>query len=204
MPRVVGVTGGIGSGKTVVCNAFAALGVPVFDADIAAREVVAPGAPLLQDVVAEFGPGVRGADGELDRRALRSLVFASDTRRRALEALLHPAIRARLAEQIGRCESDYCLLCIPLLVEKGGYENIERILVVDCDPELQRRRVAARDNLTVDEVTAIMRTQATRDQRLAAADDIIENNGDLDAVLEEVARLHEQYSAWARPPSGRQ
>lgn len=204
MPRVVGVTGGIGSGKTVVCNAFAALGVPVFDADIAAREVVAPGAPLLQDVVAEFGTGVRGADGELDRRALRSLVFASDTRRRALEALLHPAIRARLAEQIARCESDYCLLCIPLLVEKGGYENIERILVVDCDPELQRRRVAARDNLTVDEVTAIMRTQATRDQRLAAADDIIENNGDLDAVLEEVARLHEQYSAWARPPSGRQ
>ncbi|NNL99098.1 MAG: dephospho-CoA kinase, partial [Gammaproteobacteria bacterium] len=182
MPRIVGITGGIGSGKSVVCDAFAGLGIPVFDADIAAREVVLPGSPLLDDVVAEFGANVLNADGELDRRALRDLVFSSDTRRRALERLLHPAIRARLAAQIARCESDYCLLCIPLLVEKGGYEDIERILVVDCDPALQRSRVAVRDNLTPDEVGAIMRTQATREQRLAAADDIIENNGDLDAV----------------------
>lgn len=198
MPRIVGVTGGIGSGKSVVCEAFAELGVPVFDADIAAREVVMPGSPLLDEVVAEFGGDILNADGELDRRALRNMVFASDTRREALERLLHPAIRANLAARIARCESDYCLLCIPLLVEKGGYDDLDRILVVDCDPALQRRRVAARDNLTVDEVAAIMRTQATREQRLAAADDIIENNGDLDAVRDRVAQLHRQYSRWAQ------
>lgn len=197
-PLVVGVTGGIGSGKSTICREFEALGVPVIDADVVAREVVIPGSPGLARVVAEFGPEVLTADGALDRPRMRTLVFAEPARRRRLEAILHPLIRERIAADLGRVQAPYCLLAIPLLVERGGGYRLDRILVVDCPEQVQIERVMARDDLTASEVEAIMKTQAPREARLRAADDIISNATDIDAVRAQVANLHQAYLALAR------
>ncbi len=198
-PFTVGVTGGIGSGKSTICREFEALGVPVIDADVVAREVVAPGTDGLSRVVTEFGPTVLTPDGQLDRRRLRRLVFAEPARRERLEAILHPLIRARIAGHLTAVQAPYCLLCIPLLIEHGGRTyDIDRILVVDCPEEVQIARVMARDDLTASEVAAIMNTQASREARLRAADDIISNATDIDAVRAQVAGLHQDYLARAR------
>ena len=197
-PLVVGVTGGIGSGKSTICAEFAHFGTPVIDADVTAREVVEPGTPGLSAVVAEFGAGVLDSHGLLDRATLRRIVFEDATRRRRLEEILHPKIRARIAEQIATLDTPYCLLAIPLLVENGSYTFIDRILVVDCPLEAQIERVMRRDKLTVTEVEAIMRTQTTREQRLAMADDVILNAGDLDPVRGQVAELHQRYLLLAK------
>ncbi|MBI2802596.1 MAG: dephospho-CoA kinase [Gammaproteobacteria bacterium] len=195
---VVGVTGGIGSGKSTICAEFARFGAPVIDADVAAREVVEPGTPGLAEIVAEFGASVLDSHGLLDRPALRRVVFKDAARRRRLEEILHPKIRARIAEQIAALDAPYCLLAIPLLVEKGNYTFIDRILVVDCPLEIQVERVMRRDKLTVPEVEAIMRTQTTREQRLAMADDVVLNAGDLDPVRGQVAELHQRYLLLAK------
>lgn len=192
-PLVVGVTGGIGCGKSTICREFAALGAPVVDTDEVAREVVAPGTAGLAAIVERFGKDILTGDGTLDRRRLRSIVFADESSRLWLESLLHPLIRARTAEHVRASAFAYCLVCIPLLVERGGGNRVDRVLVIDCPPETQIARVMARDKLTAPEVEAIMRTQATRAERLAAADDVIENIGDVETVRPAIRALHRQY-----------
>lgn len=202
-PLVVAVTGGIGSGKTTVCDLFAARhGIPVIDADQAARDVVEPGQPALDEIVATFGREVLDARGHLDRRHLKEIVFADVALRRQLEAVLHPRIRARMAELIAAVRTPYCLLGIPLLAEGGGRGQHDRVLVVDCSESTQRARVRARDDLTDDQVAAIMRSQATRAARLAIADDVIVNDGERDALVSRVDELHDSYTrlAQARAP----
>jgi len=194
---IVGLTGGIGSGKSAVCREFEQLNVPVVDADIAAREVVAPGSDGLLEVVGEFGDDVLNSGGEINRSKLRSLIFADDHKRKTLETLLHPRIKRRIVEQLDALLSPYCILCVPLLVERNGYDNIGRILVVDCPVAVQIARVMARDTMTSEQVSAIMQTQATREQRLQMADDVVENAGPLEALKARVEQLHSRYTAIA-------
>ena len=197
-PLVIAVTGGIGSGKSTVCDEFARGGVPVIDADQVAREVVLPGSPGLAEITAEFGPAILAPDHTLDRAALRRVVFADPAARLKLEAILHPLIRHATRARIAALDADYCLLAIPLLVEKGHYDQIDRVLVVDCPEDVQINRVMSRDSLTAPEVAAIMRTQATRDARLSRADDVIVNAEGLESITTQVARLHEIYRRLAR------
>jgi dephospho-CoA kinase len=195
---VVGVTGGIGSGKTTICREFAALGAPVIDTDQVARDVVAPGSPGLAAVVAAFGPDVLTADGQLDRRRVRQLVFATPAQREQLEAILHPLIRQETDAQVQAAGYPYCLVCIPLLVERGGGNRVNRVLVIDCPTESQIQRVMARDELTAPEVAAIMRTQASREDRLAVAHDVLENTGDIAHLRPQISALHARYLQLAK------
>ncbi len=191
----VGLTGGIASGKTTVANLFAALGVTIVDTDLLAREVVAPGTPLLNEVVAHFGPDSLAADGSLDRRKLRDRVFADPAERRWHEERLHPAIRALTDE---RCDADrgpYCMVAIPLLVETGGEQRFHRVLVVDSEPELQIARVMARDGITREAAQRMLAAQASREARLAVADDVIRNDGDIAYLRDQVEKLHRAYVA---------
>jgi dephospho-CoA kinase len=190
---IVGLTGGIASGKSAVAALFAAQGVPVIDLDQIAREVVAPGEPLLARVIERFGPGVAAPDGSLDRRALRRRVFADPRERRDLEALLHPAMFQRCRERAAAAGGPYQVIVNPLLAETRGRERYDRVLLVDCPESLQRARLAARDGSDPAEVEAILAAQATRAQRLAIADDVIVNDGDLGALPPRVAELHAQY-----------
>lgn len=192
--RVIGLTGGIGSGKSTVADAFAALGVPVIDTDVIARELTAPGAAALATIRTTFGDAVFLADGQLDRTALRRRVFADIDARRRLEALLHPRIRAQVEQALATVTAPYVLVVIPLLVETGAYrELLDRVLVVDCPRALQIARVQARSGLTKAEVDAILAAQATRETRRAAADDILTNTASREALAADVARLHRRY-----------
>lgn len=198
MSYIVGVTGGIGSGKSTVANFFAELGITVVDADIIARDVVAIGEPALDAISAYFGPQVITNDGTLNRSALRKYVFENTTNRQWLEALLHPLIRERMIAQCQQATSAYCLLVVPLLVENQLTELCHRVLVVDITPEQQVARTLQRDKTDATQVLAIMKSQASREQRLAAADDILDNNSrDLGQLQQRVAELHLQYLALA-------
>lgn len=199
-PLRIGLTGGIASGKSAVASAFARLGVPIIDTDRLAREVVEPGQPALAAVVREFGPEVLGPDGGLDRRRLRSLVFADAGRRRRLEKILHPAIRAAMVAAIDAVAAPYVVVAIPLLVEGGQQSAFDRVLVVDCPPEIQLARLIARDRETPEGARAILAAQAGRDARRAAADDVLENTGSLADLDAAVRRLHERYLALAAGP----
>jgi dephospho-CoA kinase len=193
----VGLTGGIASGKSTVARLFEALGVPVIDTDVLAREVVAPGQPLLREIAARFGAAVLAPDGSLDRSALRSIVFADPNARAELEQLTHPAIRSLLEERSTLLGGEYQVLVIPLLVETGRRTPVDRVLVVDCSEELQIRRLQARDGSTVEQARQILAAQVSREARLAAADDVILNEGELSAVRDRVAELHARYGALA-------
>jgi dephospho-CoA kinase len=193
----VGLTGGIASGKSTVANLFAALGVTVVDTDQLAREVVAPGTPVLDAIARKFGQAVLAADGSLDRAQLRTRVFADAAERAWLEALTHPAIRALTDTRCAQASGPYCLVAIPLLVETGAAERFDRVLVVDCDPAIQLARLQARDGSTRAEAQRILDAQASRAERLAAAHDVIRNDGDIAALRTQVERLHRQYSATA-------
>lgn len=198
----IGLTGGIASGKTTVARLFAALGIPVIDSDELAREVVAPGTAGLEAIRARFGPGVIQPDGTLDRRALRERVFADPAARRDLEAITHPAIRALMDRRSGEAGGPYQILAIPLLVEGGARRpGIDRVLVVDCPEELQVRRVMLRDGSTEAGARAVLAAQAGRAARLAAADDVIVNDGDVAALRDRVEALDRHYRglAAARP-----
>ncbi len=193
-PYVVAVTGGIGAGKSTVCRVFTERhGICVIDADVVAREVVEAGTPALTAIVASFGRDVLGEDGRLDRARLRNIVFADPARRTELEGITHPAIRARMREQVLATDGVYCLLGIPLLAEGGHNDLIDRVLVVDCLECLQIERVRARDHLTAADVAAIMRTQASRQARLHIADDVVVNDGDTAALAGRVDELHAMY-----------
>ncbi len=204
-PIKVGLTGGIGSGKSLVCGEFAALGVPVLDADTAAREIVAPGGPLLAEIVKKFGREAMDEGGRLRRDYLRDRVFADPDLRRALESLLHPRIRALLSERAGCLarHPGYCVICVPLLVECGWQGDFDRILVVDAPEDLRIQRVLTRDRLTRGQVEAIMRVQVSAEERLSHADDVIVNDGDRSRLQQQVAALHHRYLQLAHERRGR-
>ncbi len=195
----VGLTGGIGSGKSTVCRLFSALGVPIIDADEVAREVVARGQPALASIAREFGEEMLDGNGQLHRERLRSLVFRDPESRKRLEAILHPLINETLFQRAKKIGAPYCIICIPLLLETGAYKWLHRILVVDTPIERQIARVMRRDNASKEEVAAIMRTQASRESRRLAADDILYNDSDLANLAAQVETLHRKYLAFPTP-----
>lgn len=189
----VGLTGGIASGKSTVSRLFADLGVPVLDTDEIARDVVAPGSFGLERVAAAFGGEVLAGDGSLDRGALRRLVFTDPERRERLERLVHPLIMRALRERSAAAGGAYQVHVIPLLAEKGLAGEVDRVLVVDCPEEAQRRRLMERDGETAESAARMLAAQAARRERLAIADDVLANEGDLGALPAAVARLHDFY-----------
>ena len=189
----IGLTGGVASGKSTVAQRFVELGVPVIDADTAARAVVAPGKPGLEAVSKRFGPRVLAENGELDRRALRDLIFEDPGSRRDLEAILHPLIRADMERSAELAVGPYVVMDIPLLVEGGSRDRVDRILVVDVDETMQLQRVMARDGCTEQQARAILASQASRRARLAAADDVLLNAGTVTDLRQAVDHLHERY-----------
>jgi dephospho-CoA kinase len=189
----IGLTGGIASGKSTVAQRFKDLGVPVIDADEAARAVVAPGTPALANVIQRFGGGMVAPTGELDRRALRDLIFSDPGARRDLEAILHPFIRADMEDRAATAAGPYIVMVIPLLVEGGSPDRVDRILVVDADEAVQLQRVMARDGGSLEQARAILATQASRGARLAVADDVLLNAGTVTDLRQAVDRLHERY-----------
>ena len=196
----VGLTGGIASGKSTAVKFFGALGVPILDSDQVARDVVEPGQPPLERLVERFGPKILTADGHLDRPALRDIVFSDPKARTDLEALTHPAIGAAMEARSAAAGGPYQILVIPLLVEKNLAAHVDRVLVVDCDEELQMRRLRDRDGSTPEQVQAILKAQAPRAARLKAADDVIRNDTDMSAVRDQVAALHARYLELAARP----
>jgi len=189
----VALTGGIASGKTAVANLFATHGVPVIDTDVIAREVVELGQPALAAVVDAFGTQVLAEDGRLDRPRLRQQIFGDAEARRRLEAILHPAIRAEMERKSRAAGGPYQVLVIPLLVEGGRRDQVDRVLVVDVPEATQIERLVRRDGVTREQAEAALRAQASREARLAFADDVIENTGDLAALETRVANLHRDY-----------
>ena len=191
---VVGLTGGIGSGKSTVAELFVAQGAVLVDTDAIAHELTGPGGAAIPQLVAAFGPAVAQADGAMDRAAMRRQVFADPSAKACLENILHPLIRQLSAERCRAAPAPYVILAVPLLVESGSYrERCDRIVVVDCPESLQVERVVARNGMSSSEVAAIMATQASRQQRLAVADDIVLNDADLTKIYPQVAALHLKY-----------
>lgn len=199
---VVGISGGIGSGKTTVTDLFAKLGVDIIDADVIAREVVEPGTPALKAIVAKFGVSVLDESGKLNRAKLRTLVFADIEIKNWLNQLLHPAIRELMMMQIQQAKSKYCLLSVPLLVENKSYEWVDRVAIVDVDEQTQLQRTVLRDKTNEQQIRAIMSAQATRQQRLAVAEDVIDNTGNREDLIEKVSQLHQQYLKLANQKNG--
>ena len=191
---VVGLTGGIGSGKSAVTDRFAERGVTVVDTDLIAHQLTAAGGAATPAIRSAFGAGVIDPTGALDRKAMRDLAFSDPEARRRLEAILHPMIRAESERQCAEAASPYVILAVPLLVESGTYrERCDRICVVDCRVETQVARVRARNGLEESQIRAIIAAQASREDRLAAADDVIDNEGTLDALDTRIADLHADY-----------
>lgn len=193
MRYTVALTGGIGSGKSTVADAFSHLGVNVIDADVIARQVVEPGTPALLAIAARFGQQMINDDGTLNRRSLREHIFAHAEDKTWLNALLHPLIQQETRRQMQAASSSYVLWVVPLLVENNLAANADRVLVVDVPKETQIQRTILRDRVSREHAKRILAAQATREQRLAAADDVIENMGPPDAIASDVARLHEKY-----------
>jgi dephospho-CoA kinase len=203
-PLRIGLTGGIASGKSTVTQRFAELGIPVIDADVASRSVVEPGKPGLAQVVQHFGVGVLDANGKLDRRALRDLIFKDSSLRQALDAILHPLIRAEMEREAAQSKAPYVVMAIPLLVEGGSAgKRVDRVLVVDADETLQIQRLQARDGGSEEQAFAILASQTSRAARLAAADDVLLNTGTFAELRQAVDRLHEQYLQLAQTSSSR-
>lgn len=189
----IGLTGGIASGKSAAADRFAHHDIDIIDADVLARKVVQPGQPGLAAIVKRFGEAVLQPDGQLDRGAMREHVFSDPNERRALEALLHPLIRTAMWAGVRDARSAYVVLVVPLLVENGLHRQVDRVLVVDVSSDTQRRRLMGRDGSSPQEVEAIIAAQADPRDRLAVADDVIDNNGDLNALWRQVDTLHEDY-----------
>ena len=192
---VIGLTGGIGSGKSTVTRMFEQLGVPVIDTDILARKVVEPGSEALSEILQRFGPDYIQADGRMNRQAMRQRVFSDEQARAELEAILHPRIRKTVWDWVERQDAAYCIVVVPLLLEKDWQQYFDRILVVDVETEEQLQRTMARDGLSREEVLAIMHSQVTREQRCQAADDIISNHLQESALESRVLALHQKYLA---------
>lgn len=189
----VGLTGGIGSGKTTVCRLFEGLGVPIIDADKIAHQVTRPGQAAWHAVRAEFGEQVLDAQGRLDRGALRSLVFTDTKSRERLEAIIHPRVYAEMEKRASLVTTPYCILSVPLLLETGGQAMVDQVLVVDAPAEIRKTRVMERDHVSEAQVEAIIRTQASREKRLAAAHAVITNDSDVAHLERQVLRLNRHY-----------
>lgn len=189
----VGLTGGIGSGKSTVAALFAAHGVPIIDADDISHELVKPGSEALKEVVAHFGGAILAHNGTLDRAALRGQVFADGAKREKLEAILHPRVRKEMTRRVQASTGPYVLLVIPLLFESGQHDLVDRVLVVDSDVQTQIERVQARSGLDEETIRKILAAQIRREDRRALADDVIENTRDQAHLEREVARLHAHY-----------
>jgi dephospho-CoA kinase len=198
---VVGVTGGIGSGKTAATNAFAALGITIVDADIASRKAVEPGSIALQKISEHFGTNILLSDGSLDRANLRRIIFSDAAEKTWLEQLLHPLIAAEVQHQLQAATSPYVVFVSPLLTESGQNEFCDRVLVIDASEEMQMQRTIQRDNNTPEQVQRIIASQASREYRLQFADDVIENTGSLAYLIQQVAALHTRYLQLAREKS---
>ncbi|WP_447123357.1 dephospho-CoA kinase [Glaciimonas sp. GG7] len=202
MPKrfTIGLTGGIGSGKTTVANLFAERGVAIIDTDLIAHQLTAPDGNAIAAIRRTFGDDFIAANGAMDRKKMREYVFADPTARQRLEAILHPLIRADTMRAIEQAEGVYLMLAIPLLVESGSWQQrVTRVLVIDCEEQTQIRRVMQRNVMTESQVCAIMATQATRKQRLLAADDVIENDTDIAALVPQVERIHALYLSLIAP-----
>jgi len=191
------MTGGIASGKTSASDLFASHGVPILDTDLAARAVVEQGQPALEEIKASFGGGVITTSGELNRAALRDIIFEHPEKRRELEAILHPKIRAHINELKDQLDAPYCIIVVPLFLESGRGYDADRLLVVDVPIEIQRDRLTQRDGTTPEQIEQILNSQATREERLAASDDVINNTASPDALANRVAELHQQYLSQA-------
>ncbi|HEX6266184.1 MAG TPA: dephospho-CoA kinase [Burkholderiales bacterium] len=202
MKLVVGLTGGIGSGKSAAADEFARLGATVVDTDVIAHELTRAGGPAIPQLEKIFGKEAIGASGAMDRGKMRDRVFADPAAKQALEALLHPMIREESRRQIAAAQGPYVVHVVPLLLESADYrKRVDRVLVIDCPEDMQAARVRARSALPEAQVRAIMASQATRADRLAAADDVLDNSGSLDALRKQVGVLHRKYLACgARAP----
>ncbi len=192
-PWILGLTGGIGSGKSAAAQRFVELGVHLVDADQAARWVVEPGRPALANIVEHFGPGVLQADGQLDRAALRQLASADPEQRRWLEALLHPLIGQEIFSYLAKAESPYAVFVSPLMIESGQFKRTQRLLVIDAPQALQVERTLLRDQTNPEQVQAILKAQTSREERLRHAHDVVVNDRDLSWLHSEVDRLHHFY-----------
>jgi len=190
---VVGLTGGIGSGKTTVANGFSALGIPVIDTDQLARELVEPGQPALDEIIAVFGKDCLTRDGQLNRASIRQRIYSDAGLKSQLEAILHPKIRRRIKTLLASLREAYCIVVIPLLLETHQTDLVDRILVIDTPEKEQLTRVAARDGLSDNTVMAIMQSQTDRNTRLQSADDVIVNDRDLESLTERILELHTYY-----------
>jgi len=191
----IGLTGGIGSGKSTACEIFSELGVPVVDADVIARKVVKPGMPALQLIIDEFGAKIITKDGCLNRNELRDRIFKNETDRRKLESILHPVIYKEIARQTKDIGLPYCIISIPLLLETGASDIFDRILVIDVSKELQISRASVRDNASLKNIETIIHSQISRDDRLAAADDMLNNEGDIENLRRQIYDLHRFYTS---------
>ena len=191
----IGLTGGIGSGKSTACEIFSELGVPIIDADIVARKVVQAGMPALQLIKEEFGEDIITKDGVLDRKKVRDQIFTNEIDRKKLENILHPVIYERIVHETENIDSSYCIISIPLLLETEALDIIDRVLIIDVSEKLQLSRASVRDNASLNDIKRIIRTQMSRDNRLAAADDIINNEGDIENLRRQIHDLHEFYKS---------
>lgn len=202
--RVVALTGGIASGKGAAAECFTRNGAPVFDADVVARDLVQPGTPALAAIASEFGAQMLTASGELDRQRMRELVFSRTGERRKLEAILHPRVRVALREAADTCTAAYCVLVIPLLAEvRSDYDFVDRVLVIDVSPSVQSARLMLRDRCAPHTAATLIAAQAPREQRLAIAHDVIDNDGEKSALDPMIARLHSLYLGLATPATAR-
>ena len=195
---LVGLTGGIGSGKTLVSDRFAALGVTVVDADVVAREVVATGSPGLKQIVSHFGDSILTPDGALNREKLRQIILSDSEEKAWLDQCLHPLIRLQMAKEIQTATGPYTLIVVPLLVENQSQYRFDRIVVVDCNESTQVSRASQRDNTSEEKIRSMMSYQVSREERLAIADDVIENNQGVDELYAQVDNLHQQYLRMAQ------
>lgn len=193
MTYIVALTGGIGSGKSTVADAFAELGVPLVDADAIARQVVEPGMPALMEITSRYGETILHTDGTLNRAVLRNKIFSEPQEKAWLNSLLHPLIQQETQRQLASINEPYVLWVVPLLVENGLHHRANRVLVVDVAPEIQLTRTMARDGITRQQAEDILASQVSRQQRLACADDIIDNSGDPKVIAPQVTLLHQQY-----------
>ncbi len=189
----VALTGGIGCGKSTVCNLFAEYNIPVIDTDMIARELVKPGQPALDEIISYFGTDILCSDSSLNRKKLAKEVFSHPKSKQYLESILHPKIRLTVSAQLKQLNSCYVIIAIPLLIETEQHKHYDRVLVVDCDEQRQIKRTLARDNRSLNEVQSIIRSQTSRNQRLAIADEVIDNSDDLNALKKQIKQLHLKY-----------
>ena len=200
-PLMIGLTGGIASGKSTVAEMFSELGATVIDTDVIARDVVMPGQPALAKIRETFGADVLAADGTLDRKAMRGIVFASKEKRRTLESILHPRIREEAMTQAATGSGPYQIIVVPLLVESPLRASMDQIVVVDCREEIQFARLLDRDADSPEQAQRMIDAQASRKERLSIATDVIRNDGDLESTRQQVKLLHSRYLTLAQGPS---